>query len=183
MIKGNKIVDLITGDYTGRWPNEFKNTDKKDLKKPIIRRSGTVKGMSAFPIPLDPEENVKTVTTFNGKTVDLLVPSSALYNFDDEKLSSTVYRQIADDQAEKLKEKNDRIQELEDEITMLRDELDKEDSSSVESKKYNSSSSGGGQQLMCNSCGKVNPRSKWEESNGLCPWCSETRVESAEVVR
>lgn len=181
MIKGNKVLDLITGDYTGRWPNEFKPTDKGDLKKPIIRKSGDLKGLSVFPVPLNPDKNVKRVTSFNGKSIDLLVPSSDLYNFSDERLQRTILNQVNDDLSGRLQEKNNRIKELEDKVTRLQDELDKEDSSSVESSKYNKSG-GGVDRLRCTSCGQVHRRSEWEESDGLCPFCRETRVESAEVI-
>jgi hypothetical protein len=182
-IKGNKVVDLITGDFHGRWPNEFKNSSHGSLKKPIIRKSGNFRGMETFPIPLDPEENVKTVTSMNGTTFDILVPSTDMHNFDSQKIKETIYGKIAEKKSEKLEEKNERIEELENKVALLRDELDKDDTSSIEEDKYSSSRRSGTTDLRCSSCGNVNSRSDWQErGGGMCPWCGETHIDSAEVV-
>lgn len=177
MIKGNKIIDLIRGEYTGRWPQRYKRTDNG--KKPIIRPSG-FNSAQVFDHALDPKKNVKKFETFSGEVVNVLVPSEDIYNFTE--FDDSPWAQLTGESSDKIREKNKKIEELKDRIEILESELEKHTDGSIEQQKYNNGSSGSSTDLRCFDCGKINSRSQWENNGGRCPWCEQSRIDNAEVV-
>lgn len=181
MIKGNKVFDLITGDYTGRWPQEYKPSESSDGKKPIIRPSG-FNSAQVFPFPLKTEKHVKQVTTFNGSTVHVLIPDGDIYNFTEKQLSNTVFRQLTGEREEVLSEKDRRIEELKDEKAELQAELNRLKDEDIEQDKYSGTGGSGGSRLSCPNCGRVNTESEWDQNGGMCPWCEQVPVQEAQRV-
>lgn len=174
-IKGNKIIDLITGDYTGRWPQEYKTTENG--KKPLIRPSGW-NSMQVFPVPLDPEENVEKFTTDDGETVHVLVPDSNIYNFNERRLKNTPWFKLDEEREASLADKDAKIEELKDEKAELQDELD-ELKDSDKSSKSDSGTGSNSARLRCMSCDRVNSVSEWDNSDGMCPWCQNSSKQEA----
>lgn len=184
MIKGPKIIDLIRGEYHGRWPQEYKSTPNG--KKPIIRKSGKVLGgMDVFDHGLNPDRNVREVTSFNGKTFYVLLPTNDIHNFNQEMFNNTPWAQLAGDSSEKLAEKNRKIEELKDEIKKLEEELEEHEERGVEQDKYSGRSSGSGSvqgDLECSSCARIHDSAMWENNGGYCPHCNQTHMNEARQV-
>lgn len=179
-IKGNKIIDLITGDYNGRWPQRYKTTENG--KKPIIRPSG-FNSAQVFPHPLKPEKHVREVTTEDGRTIHVLVPDSDIYNFNKKKLEKTPWFKLSSEREDELSEKDKKIERLKDRIAEKEDEIERLSDEDAKSKHgSNNGSNRSGQRLSCFECNKVHRRSEWEQNGGMCPWCEQSSINEAEVI-
>lgn len=178
MIKGNKIYDLITGDYTGRWPQKFK-PGKNGGSKPIIRPSGWNKAQ-VFPYELDKKKNVKEVETESGEIVNVLIPTSDIYNFDQSDVEDTPFGQIMDVIEKEFESNVDMVDKLKDEIAELEDELDEyRDDDKKEKFDSKSSGSGSSDRLKCTECGRVSDLVDWKANQRFCPHCNAVSIQQA----
>jgi len=182
MIKGNKVLDLITGDYTGRWPQEFK-PGKNGGSKPIIRPSGNSR-MQVFPYEIDDDVNVRKFTSESGEVINVLVPTTDIYNFDADDVEESPWGQLVDEVQSDVSHKDQKIESLKQKNAELEAKLERlEDEDTKKKTEDTSRSTGQGRQYSCQECGRVNSESSWEDNNRMCPHCQQGVLEQARVMQ
>jgi len=176
--KGPRVIDAITGKYHGRYAKKDKTKDER--KQPLIRRIGKLKKLETYPYWLT-KDNYKWVDTMNGNRQLWLVPTSNMYSFTDEQFSETIWAQLQEQNTEREKRLEEKLQDKQDKINKLKKEkreLQEEEEEKQKGQQQSSKTS----RRKCDSCGETSTEKQWRENNDFCPECDSDVLGNAEKV-